>query len=122
MGGFAHADPCSLLRQAELRLLLSTALLLNVGNRTFSLITHFVTTIILLWTVAFWFAILFDCGTNFSAWWISLETASTQCSARLKLELSFAISDAIIDVVVFVLPIHQVFTIIVLKAVLRIQC
>lgn len=80
----------------------------GASNRMFDLSTRCVGVIVVLWTVALWFALFFACGTNFSAWWISIETVTTQCVKTLKLQNGFAISDTITDVFVFVLPIHQV--------------
>ena len=74
----------------------------------FNILTTLVNSIIVLWTIGFFFASLFACKGNFAAWWTSQATITTECVKTVKLEYAFAVSDFLIDVIVFSLPIPTV--------------
>ncbi|KAI4121453.1 MAG: hypothetical protein LQ338_006351 [Usnochroma carphineum] len=65
--------------------------------------------IILVWTGAFFFALLFACKGTWSAWWGSVMDLSTKCVQTLKLELALVTSDFVTDVLVMVLPIPMIW-------------
>ncbi|KAI9699154.1 MAG: hypothetical protein M1820_007233 [Bogoriella megaspora] len=64
--------------------------------------------VIISWMIAYFFVILFLCGTNFSAYWISSTTEETECLPTTPVHLSYAITDVITDVLTIVLPIPEV--------------
>lgn len=64
--------------------------------------------IIATWAVAFELAFVFICKGHFAAWWISVQTFSTYCHPEFNLEVGFASTDCITDVIVIVLPLPLV--------------
>lgn len=64
--------------------------------------------IILVWTIAFFFSILFICGTDFSAYWTSTIVEKEHCVNTNMLHNAFAISDVITDIMIITLPIPMV--------------
>ncbi|KAI0835131.1 hypothetical protein F5Y06DRAFT_139406 [Hypoxylon sp. FL0890] len=64
--------------------------------------------LIVLWAVAFFFSILFECGYDFRKIWSSEEEFMMQCSYTLSIVLSLCITDFIIDIFIFVIPIPLV--------------
>ena len=74
----------------------------------FNILTTVVNSIIVLWTIGFFVATLFACKGNFAAWWTSQATITSECVKTVKLEYAFAVSDFLIDVIVFSLPIPMV--------------
>jgi hypothetical protein len=77
-------------------------------GRIFNIATIVMNVTIIAWTLAFFFALLFACRLKFAAWWTSVEALSTECVNSLDLENAFAISDFIMDLFVYVLPIPVV--------------
>ncbi|KAL8640892.1 MAG: hypothetical protein Q9228_002240 [Teloschistes exilis] len=82
----------------------------TIGTSTcFSKITFGMIIIVLLWTAAFFFALLFACKGNWSAW-LSLDVdLSTKCGNALQFELGMATSDFVTDVLIMVLPIPMIW-------------
>ena len=66
--------------------------------------------IIILWTIGFFFAHLFACGTNFSAWWGAPIELITRCVKTEKLLEALAISDFLTDAIIVVIPLPLVCT------------
>ena len=64
--------------------------------------------IIIMWMIGYFFTLLFLCGTNFKAYWVSSETEETECLPTKPVHLGYAISDVITDVLVILLPIPEV--------------
>lgn len=64
--------------------------------------------IVVIWIISFFFALLFACKGNWSAWWGSVLDLSTKCVETLKLELALVTSDFITDVLIMVIPIPMV--------------
>jgi len=60
--------------------------------------------LIIVWTVAYWFAHLFMCGTNFNAFWSSFEDLRTKCIDTFKMLYSFCITDFITDALILIIP------------------
>ena len=79
----------------------------NVTSKSFNIATLFMIGIIVLWTLAFFFASLFDCGTHVSAQWTNLESQIKYCTS-LDAEVAFAVSDMICDLLILVLPLPVV--------------
>lgn len=64
--------------------------------------------IVILWTISFFFGFMFDCGTHFSAAWGSLEGFAMYCGASLQLDNPFVVSDLITDIMILCLPLPVV--------------
>jgi len=63
-----------------------------------------------LWTVAFFFSLVFWCGAHPTASWTNFKDILKYCVDLADLELAFAVSDAITDVLVIVTPIPILWT------------
>lgn len=74
----------------------------------FSIATHILICFIVIWTIVFFFAFLFDCGTHFSEYWKSLEDLNAHCPTILVRQNSAVVLDAVADIVILVLPIPKV--------------
>lgn len=95
----------------KLSFLLFYRRVLTTGTSSwFSKTTAGLIVVVLGWTVAFFFALLFACKGNWSAWWSSVLDLSTKCVKTLKLELALVTSDFITDVLIMILPIPMVNT------------
>ena len=57
------------------------------------------------WTISYFFAFFFACGTNFSAWWGSTVSLMTRCVKTFELLFSLAITDFVFDIVIITIPI-----------------
>ena len=60
------------------------------------------------WTISFFFALLFICGRNFSAYWTSTVIEKELCVDTSMLHNALAISDFILDVIIITLPLPEV--------------
>ena len=60
--------------------------------------------IIILWSLAFAFATAFQCGSRPQNWWTSTFTILHYCSKTQSIELGFAVSDVITDLVILSIP------------------
>ncbi|QSZ30119.1 hypothetical protein DSL72_004639 [Monilinia vaccinii-corymbosi] len=75
----------------------------------FNVVTWLMIGIIIIWTLAFFFAILFVCGTDFSAYWTSTIVERDNCVDTDKLHNAFAMSDVATDFVIISLPVPMIF-------------
>ena len=64
--------------------------------------------IAIAWTIAFFFSVLFECGTHFEYLWSTLLNLVTHCTDEEKFFKAYAISDVIIDVLILAMPIPMV--------------
>lgn len=64
--------------------------------------------IVVVWIVSFFFAVLFRCGTNYWAYWSTLQALLSHCNDSTKNFQAFSISDVITDGLILLLPIHWV--------------
>ncbi|KAL9630654.1 MAG: hypothetical protein Q9164_006311, partial [Protoblastenia rupestris] len=64
--------------------------------------------LIIGWTIAFFFSLVFICRDYFSAYWISLEVEKAHCVDTSMLHNAFAISDVVTDVLIIILPIPMI--------------
>ena len=62
-----------------------------------------------MWTLAFFFAILFECGTDIQAGWGTYEEFNARCDNTVILDEVYSIIDFILDLVVFIVPLPMVF-------------
>ena len=65
--------------------------------------------IVILWTITYFFGFTFGCGTHFSAMWGSIRDR-VYCPAQLHINDSFVVSDLITDVMILCLPLPVVGT------------
>ena len=77
------------------------------GRNVFSIISFTVIGIVLTWMIAFFFAIMLNCGKHVSANWTP-ALLRTECDDGLAGDLGLAISDFLTDLIVLVLPIPMV--------------
>lgn len=61
-------------------------------------------TLIALWSLSFFFATAFQCGTHIAYWWTSQATIKRFCVDTNALNLGFSISDVITDLMVLAIP------------------
>ena len=57
------------------------------------------------WTIAFFFTVFFECGTNFWALWSTLAVLLSHCTDDVMYIKAMSISDVITDGLILVLPI-----------------
>ena len=62
-----------------------------------------------MWTLAFFFAILFECGTDIQAGWGTYDEFNAHCDNTVILDEVYSIIDFILDLVVFIVPLPMVF-------------
>jgi hypothetical protein len=74
----------------------------------FNIATWFMIGLIIAWTLSFFFAITFICGTDFSAYWTSTTVEKANCVDTDALHNAFAVSDVITDLLIITLPIPMV--------------
>lgn len=64
--------------------------------------------VVIVWTVGYTFALVFDCGVNWTRPFYDFDFANQVCVNSLMLGYSFAISDLITDVLIALIPIPMV--------------
>ncbi|MCJ1314646.1 hypothetical protein MMC25_008328 [Agyrium rufum] len=84
----------------------------RTSNTRYGVVTIVAIVMILAWMTSFFFAFIFDCGTQFSAHW-TVALLRTKCDKGLEAELGLAISDFLTDLIVLVLPIPMVTLVII---------
>ncbi|KAI0485071.1 hypothetical protein GGR56DRAFT_616728 [Xylariaceae sp. FL0804] len=75
-------------------------------GKTFHILTTSMIIIVVIWTVGFFFAILFRCGTQFWALWAPLKYLLANCYDSTPLFQAFAISDVITDTFILIIPVY----------------
>ncbi|KAI1440008.1 hypothetical protein F5Y02DRAFT_32223 [Annulohypoxylon stygium] len=70
----------------------------------FNLITIICACIIVAWTMAYIFAVAFDCGLHWTAHWSSVADIINYCHGTQQLVESLLITDLITDVIIIALP------------------
>lgn len=63
---------------------------------------------IALWTLIFFFLMLFACGTNFSANWTTIVALEENCAQSPHWQMSLAICDFGVDMFIITLPLPMV--------------
>nr|POE92999.1 hypothetical protein CFP56_64106 [Quercus suber] len=77
-------------------------------GRVFAIANWTLIAIIVGWTIAFFFALIFQCGSHFSAEWTSAETYGHYCTDSFGIMAVMGVSDVIIDMAILILPIGPV--------------
>lgn len=80
----------------------------DVFKGRFDIITKVLITLVVLWSVGFTFAMIFECGTNFWALFSTAENLVKSYVKTLKLAEAFVISDATTDLMILCLPLPMV--------------
>ena len=65
--------------------------------------------VIALWSLSFFFAFAFQCGTDIANWWTSAATIEAYCDNTGALSVAFAISDVITDLMILITPLPIVW-------------
>lgn len=73
-------------------------------GRVFNIISWTVIGVVVSWTIAFFFANVFACGTHPSNFWGTITVINTKCVKTRNLAVGFAMSDAIVDVAIILIP------------------
>ncbi|MCJ1469122.1 hypothetical protein MMC07_007755 [Pseudocyphellaria aurata] len=81
----------------------------DVFKNNFDMITKFLITLVIIWSVGFTFAMIFECGTSFWALFSTAENLVKNCAKTLKLAEAFVISDVITDLMILCLPLPMVW-------------
>lgn len=76
----------------------------------FNVITRVWIVVVVMWTIAFFFALIFPCDLRFYAMWSDGENLLTKCINTIKLEEGFVASDFITDIVTLAMPLPMVST------------
>ena len=74
------------------------------------IVTMTMIVITVAWTISYFFAHLFACKTDFSAWWGSVISLTTRCVKTYDLLYSLAITDFVFDAIIILIPIPLVST------------
>jgi hypothetical protein len=74
----------------------------------FNVISWVVIGLIVIWTISFFFSLLFICGTDFEAYWQSTTVEKAHCVDTSMLHNAFAISDVVTDFIIISLPVPMV--------------
>lgn len=80
----------------------------DVFKNRFDIITKILVSLVVVWSVGFTFAVIFECGTNFWALFGTADNLVKYCVETLKLAEAFVISDAITDLMILGLPLPMV--------------
>jgi hypothetical protein len=64
--------------------------------------------VVLAWTIGFWFAQLFTCGTHFFYSWGSIRDLVQHCVKTSKKQSALAMSSFIIDAIILIIPLPLV--------------
>jgi hypothetical protein len=77
------------------------------GRTAFDVIITAAIYIVIAWTLAFGIGAIFICGTDPSFAWAPVAEVAQKCTAQLPLLEGYAISDFIMDVLIWSLPIPK---------------
>lgn len=79
------------------------------ANRAFNIWSTILCVVIVLWTIAFFFAALFQCGTHFSAFWSSDAAIAQYCDMEPWATTTFCITDVLTDFLILATPVPIVW-------------
>ncbi|KAF5878392.1 putative integral membrane protein [Botrytis fragariae] len=82
---------------------------LFVVNRQFNIWSAILCVIIILWTISFCFAVLFQCGTHISAFWTNGMLFGQYCDTESCETTIFCITDVLTDFAILLTPIPVVW-------------
>ena len=81
---------------------------MTARNTLFDWATKIAIAVVVLWIVAFFFGLMFVCGTHFSSNWLGGEELIAYCGAMSNLDNGLVVSDLITDVIILFLPLPVV--------------
>jgi len=81
-----------------------------VGRTPFGTVTWIVIALVIIWTSAFGIGAIFICGAHPAFAWAPVVVVAEKCSSQLVFLEGYAISDFIMDVLIWSLPIPKVST------------
>lgn len=79
------------------------------AGKHFRVVSLIVAIMIVLWTISFIFATIFECGRDLGLLWKSLATLRTNCGKYKYIQLGHAESDVITDLIVLGLPLPSIW-------------
>ncbi|GFN11073.1 uncharacterized protein AtWU_00869 [Aspergillus tubingensis] len=83
------------------------------SRRTIRTAFHSVTmcmiVLVLAWTIVFGFGMIFICGVHPDYAWGTIAVVTTECSLQVPLLEGYAISDFILDVIIWLLPLPRIW-------------
>ena len=74
-------------------------------GKAFDYYSRGIIAIVVAWTIAFFFTVLFECGTKFEYLWSTLSDLLTHCTNGVMYLKAYAISDVITDGLILATPI-----------------
>lgn len=74
----------------------------------FDWVTKISISVVISWTISFFFGFIFGCGTHFSAEWGSFRDYYTYCGVVIDLMNPLVVSDLVSDVMILCLPLPVV--------------
>ena len=81
----------------------------NIQRGIFDVLTKILIALTATWSIAFFFTLLFKCGTSIEAQWGTVVDLMEKCGSKFFLvEDAFGISDFLLDLAVLLLPIPKV--------------
>lgn len=80
------------------------------STRTFKLVNTCLMATVVVWSISFFVAYLFRCGTNFWALWAPLQYLLDYCYDSTPMFYTLAITDVVTDVLILSLPFFWVRT------------
>lgn len=78
-------------------------------GRTFKILSLTLGVFVVVWGITFFFATVFQCGSNPAYWWTSQYTSKYDCSKTAWLELGFAVTDVFVDMFILAIPIPLIW-------------
>ncbi|KAI9372946.1 hypothetical protein BJX61DRAFT_533580 [Aspergillus egyptiacus] len=81
----------------------------RVTKTPFHTVTLFMIALVIVWTVVFGFGAIFLCGGNPSYAWAPVAVVAEKCKLQLPLLEGYAISDFIMDVLIWALPLPRIW-------------
>jgi hypothetical protein len=76
---------------------------------TFHILTSILIGVVGVWTVGFFFAYMFRCGTEFWALWAPLKDLIEHCYDSTPMFKALAVSDVVTDVLILSLPLYWIW-------------
>jgi len=81
----------------------------GVTNTKFGHVTMVMIVLVIVWTLAFGIGAIFLCGAHPTFAWAPVAVVAEQCSAQLPFLEGYAISDFIMDVLIWSLPLPKIW-------------
>lgn len=81
----------------------------------FDMVTRGTIVLIVAWTIAFTFGFIFKCGAHPSYAWAPVAVVAEKCHVQTTLSEAYAVSDLILDVWIWSLPLPKVCSLIISK-------